>query len=300
MKSNRKLQGTLSLIAAGLLVGASAATANAAPARSGAPAQAAAAHAKVSFPKQDPAQCTAFGKKADARKALAAGQEVIGLWTDIFDMPEAQKLYDTYLTPGPVTHKRTKVGGKQVSADFRNAAETKKAVSGIVDSLKDKLPTASPAFGKNYSLEKAGLGTDLRIAWSDLETTPGFVAGGLSGVELADGTFVPDQRKITGKYSLARTTSNGKTKVTLNVRGLTLNVRDAVDFCPGNLGSGMIRDVALGMSRLERTPYQDGKECDAKAKCFYARPVLFKVTVPLDDVSVDVTDVLSPKAGTTR
>ncbi|MCD7440598.1 nitrite reductase (NAD(P)H) small subunit [Streptomyces lincolnensis] len=287
MKSNRKLvQASLSLIATGLLVGASAFTANAA------------SNSGASFPKQDPAQCTAFGKKADARKAADTGQEVIGLWTDIFDMPEAQKLYETYLTPGPVTHERTKVGGKQVLADFRNADETKKAVSGIVDSLKGKLATDSPVVGQNYSLKQAGLGTDLPIAWSDLETTPGFVAGGLSGVELADGTFVPDQRKITGTYSLARTTVNGKAKVTLDVRGLTLTVRDAIDFCPGNLGSGMIRDVSLGMSRLERTPYRDTKTCDAEAKCFYAKPVLFKVTVPLNNVSVDVTDALSGKAGT--
>ncbi|WP_405818775.1 hypothetical protein OG241_27275 [Streptomyces sp. NBC_01390] len=292
MKSNRRLRASLSLIAAGLLVGASASTANAASNSS----------SGASFPKQDPAQCAAFGKKADARKAADTASEVIGLWTGLFDMPEAQKLYRTYLTPGPVTHGRTKAGGKQVLADFRNAGETKKAVSGIVNSLKGKLTSASasasPVLGQNYSLKGAGLGTDLPIAWSDLKTTPGFVAGGLSGVALTDGTFVPDQRKITGTYSLARTTVNGKSKTTLNMRALTLTVLDSIDFCPGNLGSGMIRDVALGMSRLERTPYRDTKTCDAKAKCFYAKPVLFKVTVPLKNVSVDVTAALSGKAGT--
>ncbi|MEV0638684.1 hypothetical protein AB0I77_27850 [Streptomyces sp. NPDC050619] len=284
MKNNRRLQGALSLIAASLLVGAASTTANAAPVR------AAATDSAASFPKQDPAQCTAFAKKADAKNAADTGKEVIGLWTSIFDLPEAQKLYDAYLTPGPVTHTRTEVGGKNVLAEFRNADETKKAVSGIVGSLKSKLATRFTVPGVEYDLGQAGLGADVPIAWSDLETTPGFMAGGLSGVELADQTFVPDNREITGKYSLAVKISNGKPKATLNVHRLTLTVRDSIDFCPGNLGSGLIRDVSLGLSRLERTPYRDTKQCAAEAKCFYARPALFEVTVPLNDVSVDVTD----------
>lgn len=234
-----------------------------------------------------------------AKKAVDTGKSVIGLWTGIFDLPEAQKLYDTYLTPGPVTHTYTEIRSAKVLAEFRNAAETKKAVIGIVDALKSKLTTASPVVGKTYDLKTAGLGADVAITWSDLETTPGFIAGGRSGVELADRTFLPDRRTITGKYSLAKTVTQGKTRVILKVHGLKLNVRDSVDFCPGNLGSGMIRDVSLDLSRLERTLYRDTEQCDARAKCFYARPALFEVTTPLDDVSVNVTRAFSEKAGAT-
>ncbi|WP_158846806.1 hypothetical protein [Saccharothrix deserti] len=111
---------------------------------------------------------------------------------------------------------------------------------------------------------------------------------------LPDDTSFADVRDITGKYTLTKTVSNGEPRVTLGLHHLSLTVKDSIDFCPGNLGAGLIRDVALGMSRLERTPYQDGKECGGKSSCTYAKPVLFKVTVPLDDVSVDVTDVVKP------
>ncbi|MFF9808192.1 hypothetical protein ACF1G5_24265 [Streptomyces coeruleorubidus] len=284
MRDNRRLQSARALIAAGFLVGVPGATANAAS----------------TFPRQDPAQCTAFGKAVDARKAADTGKSVIGLWTGIHDLPEAQNIYDTYLTPGPVTHTYTEIRSTKALAEFRNAAETKKAVAGIVNGLKSGLTSAPPAFGKTYDLKTAGLGADVPIAWNDVETTPGFIAGGRSGVELADRTFLPDRRTITGNYSLVRTVSHGKTKAILHVRGLKLDVHDSVDFCPGNLGSGLVRGVSLGLSRLERTLYRDTKRCGPGAKCFYARPALFEATTPLNDVSVDVTGAFSAKAGATR
>ncbi|MEU1276617.1 hypothetical protein [Streptomyces sp. NPDC005799] len=299
MKINKTLQGAFCLVAAGLLAGTTGAAANASSAPSGALGQGGAARSVAPFAKQDPSQCTAFSKNADAKKAAAAGSAAIGAWTEFLDMPAAQKLYDAYLTPGPVTHSRTEVRDKNAIAEFRNAEETKKAVNGIVNSLKSKVATKSAIPGTDYDLNKAGLGLDVPIAWSDLQTTPGFIAGGQSGVALADGTFVPDHRAIVGKYSLIEKTSNGKTVVTLNVHRLTLTVKDSIDFCPGNLGSGIIRNVSLGLSRLERTPYRDTTKCDAKATCFYARPTLFAVTVPLNDVSVDVTDLLPKKVGST-
>ncbi|MGW2328198.1 hypothetical protein ACWC5C_20830 [Streptomyces sp. NPDC001700] len=112
-------------------------------------------------------------------------------------------------------------------------------------------------------------------------------------MEFPDGTFVPDSRKIAGKYSLTKTTSDSDTKVALNMHALNLTVLDSIDFFPGNLGTGTIRDVSPGLSRLERTPYVDEKTCVATAECTYARPVLFQVDVPLNDVSVDVTDLFS-------
>ncbi|QKZ18810.1 hypothetical protein [Streptomyces chartreusis] len=298
MQTNRWLRGVLPLATAGLLVCVTGAASNAAPAHGGGAAQAVSTRPTASFPKQDPAQCTAFSKSADAKKAAEDGKSVIGLWTSIFDLPTAQKLYDAYLTPGPVTHTRTSIGGKKVLAEFRNAGETKKAVSQIVSALKNKIATTSPAFGTDHSLRKAGLGSSVPIAWNNLETTPGFIAGGLSGVELADGTSIKDSRAIAGKYSLVKQTVNGKTKVTLNVHRLSLTVRDSIDFCPGNLSGGSFRTIALGLSRLERTPYVDKVRCSGKAKCYYARPALFKVNVPLNDVSVDVTETFSAKAAT--
>lgn len=247
------------------------------------------------FPKQDPAQCTPFGNEQDARKAADAGKGVIQLWTTIFKMPEAQRLYRDYLTPGRASLARTQVVDPKAVEQFRDAKETVDAVNGIVNDLKNKLAADPPAFDTDHDLREAGLGQDVQLAWSDLETTPGFVAGGLSGVELPDKTFVPDRRDLTGNYSVTRTSSNGSAKTTLTVHGLTLKVQDSIDFCPGNLGTGMIRDVALGLSRLERTPYQDGKECGPASNCTYAKPVLFEVTVPLGDVSVDVTNVFSAK-----
>ena len=254
-----------------------------------------------SFPKQDPLQCTPFSNKQDAQNAANAGNEVISLWTGIFDMPEAEALYQNYLTPGRASFKRSEVNGPQVIGQFRNARETVDAVNRIVDGVKSKLKVGHPAFGTDHDLREAGLGQDVRIAWSDLQTTPGFIAGGLSGVELPDHTIVADRRDITGKFSVRKKTSpDGTVKIILSVHGLTLKVQDSIDFCPGNLGGGMIRAAALGLSRLERTPYVDGKECDAVSKCTYAKPTLFEVTVPLGDVSVDVTNVFSAKGWGTR
>ncbi|MFC0433355.1 hypothetical protein [Kutzneria buriramensis] len=204
-------------------------------------------------------------------------------------MPEADKLYEDYLSPGRASLVRTRITAPQVLAGFRNAQETKAAVGDLVGELVAKLPSKAPVFGADQDLRQVGLGQNVPISWGNLETYPGFLAGGLSGVELPGGTTIPDRRDIFGKYTLAKTAAQGHTKVTLTVHGLILRVLDSVDFCPGNLGTGMIRDVALGLSRLERTPYQDGRKCGPDSNCTVAKPVQFEVALPLDDVSIDVT-----------
>jgi hypothetical protein len=285
MPASKKLISTLSMLAAAALVGATGATAHAATPTT--------TPAADTFRKQAATQCTPFTKAKDAKNAAATGTDVVSLWTSIWDMPGAKQLYDAYLTPGKTSLIRTQVGGRTVLADFRKAHETGKAVDRLVADLKSRLRSTSVSFGTDYDLTRAGLGRNVPISWSDLDTTPGFIAGGLSGVQLPDnGPFIPDSRQITGKYSLAKTMVNGTSKVTLTVHDLHLKVLDSIDFCPGNLGSGMIRRVALGLSRLERTPYVDAKKCVAAMRCTYAKPVLFEVDVPLNDVSVDVTKLL--------
>jgi hypothetical protein len=237
---------------------------------------------------QDPAQCTPFQNSTDAQKALQSATSVVQLWTSLQNMPEAGKLYKDYLTPGKASPNRTRVEGSKVLGQFRDAAETTAAVTGVVETLKGRLSSLRPEVGVEYDLAGAEVGQDLVISWTDLAKTPGFIAGGLSGVEIPGQNFIADRRDITGKFSLVK---NGNT-ATLQLRGLKLNVLDSVDFCPGSLGTGAIQSVSLDMSRLERTPYQNGNDCDASSNCTYAKPVLFTVSAPLNDVSVDVTDVV--------
>jgi hypothetical protein len=278
MTSKNRAMNTLVVLAAAVLVGATSAPANAAT-------------STRLLPQQAAEPCTAFGTALEARNAAAKGKAAITLWTTLWGMTEAKKLYDAYLTPGKPSLERTLVTSAAALTAFRQASETNAAVQDLVDGLKDKLPSESVQFDTEYDLNEAGLGLDIPIAWENLQTTPGFIAGGLSGVEYPDTTFVPDSRTIAGKYLLTKTTRDGDTKVTLHLRDLNLRVLDSIDFCPGNLVTGLNRDVALGLSRLERTPYTDRQTCTAAAHCTYARPVLFQADVPLNNTSVDITEL---------
>lgn len=267
------------VLVAALLVGATSAPANAAISTS-------------PLPRQAPEPCTGFSTAQEAKSAAAKGKAAITLWTTLWGMPEAKELYDAYLTPGRPSLTRASVTATAALTAFRQASETNAAVQDIVDGIKAKLPHEPVQFDTEYDVNEAGLGLNMPISWENLQTTPGFTAGGLSGVEYPDTTLIPDSRSIAGKYLLTKTMGDGGTKVTLQLRNLHLTVLDSIDLCPGNLSTGVNRDVALGLSRLERTPYTDTQTCTAAAHCTYARPVLFQVGVPLNDVSIDVTDLL--------
>lgn len=238
----------------------------------------------VASPSQDdPLQCTPFTVEQDAKNAQAAGQFVVAAWTALHNLPEAKALYDAYLTPGVASASRTHVTAAASLDQFRTAPETRTGVDAMTAKLVEKLRSAPPLPDVPYDLRGTGVGQNLPIAWLDLQTTPGFIAGGLSGVVSSAGTFA-DTRDITGTYSVHRTppSASAPAKATLTVHRPILKVQDSIDFCPGNLGTGAVRDTTLAMSRLEHTPY-------GTQGATYAKPILFDVTVPLDDLSVDVT-----------
>jgi hypothetical protein len=62
-----------------------------------------------------------------------------------------------------------------------------------------------------------------------------------------------------------------------------LDVNDSITFCPGNPGSQWAQTFGrtVEMSRLEKTPHPAGGT--------YAKPILWHLSTPLNEVRVDVT-----------
>lgn len=147
-------------------------------------------------------------------------------------------------------------------------------------------PLQDPATTRPHQLQPTGVGANLKINWGDVNTTPGFIAGGTGSVDIPSlGRTFLDTRDIVGTYVILPTVDAKGVlqKVMLRLTGLQLKINDSIDFCPGNLGGwkGEFFGRTLDMSRLERTPHPAGGT--------WAKPILIDVNVPLDTVMTDIT-----------
>jgi len=203
---------------------------------------------------------------------------------------------DAYLTPGVPSPDRQQFTDPTALEQFAHDPATVAAAKQLLSSLHDTIASQSASRTLTGEITPvntpADFGNDLRIKYSDLYTYPGFLAGGLSGVESNAGASWDDSRDITGTYELdAKATEKGVlASVTLVGKSMTLDVKDSVDFCPGNLAGAVARQLTVDLSRLERTAYPNGQMA-AVGEPSFAKPVLFEVKTGLDDQSLDVTDL---------
>ncbi|MBF4160205.1 hypothetical protein ISG29_00770 [Nocardioides sp. CBS4Y-1] len=112
-------------------------------------------------------------------------------------------------------------------------------------------------------------------------TPPGNAAGGTGSYVVGDVEY-PDEREVTGTLRLeSDIDSRGVVRAAdLVTEGLSYRVRDAIDFCPGNPGTGQEIAFTVPFSRLEVTPYGDTDQT-------FAAAVPFEVDVDLKDADFD-------------
>lgn len=87
------------------------------------------------------------------------------------------------------------------------------------------------------------------INFNDPMEIPGHIAGGVGSSDAG-----PDLRRVSGYITFRRDTDTaGRTSGVRMVTHFNFLVRDAIDFCPGDLGTGEEQKITIPLSRLEAT-----------------------------------------------
>ncbi|WP_432837698.1 nidogen-like domain-containing protein [Dactylosporangium sp. CA-092794] len=201
----------------------------------------------------------------------------------------AAQAYSIYLQGGRATQAREDLS----DPSFATVQPTRDAVEQLKTKLKNavsaappplaapqsptvrqltEFPSASAAIGKNWKI-------DFKAA--EAATVPGLLAGHFGESSRTTGSK-PDTRDFTGPLTfIPQADAKGVlTHVDVKVTSKIV-VNDAIDFCPGALGSDMQKVFTIAMSRLEVTA-QAGNGT-------YARPYLFTASADIAPYLVDVT-----------
>jgi hypothetical protein len=104
------------------------------------------------------------------------------------------------------------------------------------------------------------------FSFHGFDTIPGIVAGGVS-----PGPGVVESRSVKVKEALVRRTETGGTTTGIKLRvQFSFVVKDAIDFCPGNMGGFIASHVTIPFSRLEAS----GMAFSVPFEVYYDGPVL--------------------------
>jgi hypothetical protein len=243
---------------------------------------------------QDARQCTSFGSEQAgqdaAQNALTLARTSADAWSVGGRVPAARSLFRAYLTPGTFSPTIRQVTDDGARKEFRDDPVTQQKVNTLLQQVLQQLATAppplqDPATPYTNSLDAAGLGKHVDIAWSGL-TTPGLIAGGKGSLiwPWPSGTTYLDDRNIAGDYRVIPTLSSRGVVLSVRLQSsvLDLEVIDSIDFCPGNLAGtfGQFLGRTLDMSRLETTPHPSG---------YWATPIRWRLTTKLSPQDIDVT-----------
>jgi hypothetical protein len=188
------------------------------------------------------------------------------LWGD-----EAADLFDKYLTSTaknvtPVIFDRP---ASPLVQSFINHPATEKRTRDLAANIEKNLEcTYGLEANTWFSISPSVYPDDLKAPFSfgGFDTIPGIVAGGVSP---APG--VPESRELRRKQVLVRRDEvNGVTQgVKLRIQ-FSFIVKDAIDFCPGNMGGFLAGHVTIPMSRLEVS----GMAFAVPFQVYYDGPVL--------------------------
>jgi len=147
--------------------------------------------------------------------------------------------------------------------------------------------------GETYTFE--GVDHDLAPGFIVLNyegtlTTAGNSAGGTGSFFVGDVETL-DERELSGELVLEHDISGRGvvTRAELLTKGMEFRVLDAIDFCPGNPGTGQETNATVPLSRLESTEYGD-------SGATWAAAVPFEVEVDLVDADFDDYKALVKRA----
>ncbi len=221
-----------------------------------------------------------------ARSSVAFLNATLLPFLDVEMGPDSMRLWGEYLQGGVPSLVRSDLINPDSLAQFKNDTATQAAASQFFNELDAAvLTTETPELtGSPTTLDLssfAPIGRNQVIKYSGVLTVPGNLAGG-TGMSSPDVGSVPDTRDFHGTVVLDPTVNEkgAITKVTSTTTAKLL-VQDSVDLCPGNPGTLAEMAATIALSRLEKTPKPSGGT--------YGKPVLFKIDVPLDGVTRDVT-----------
>jgi hypothetical protein len=173
------------------------------------------------------------------------GTEVAGLWRAYLSRRHGESLRRRVFSEP----------SSQIVQGFVRSTTTAARQRQLTDRIKSALPSNCPnlAPGAPTAFAVSGFLTAEDLAYpinfnQPLEI-PGHIAGGVGSSDAG-----PDSRQVSGSVILRRDTdSSGQTTgVHLSTR-FQFVVLDAIDFCPGDPGTGQEQAITIPLSRLEMT-----------------------------------------------
>jgi hypothetical protein len=200
--------------------------------------------------------CRPFASQEDARN-----DRTNNLDSAIAGVPntKAQDYYRRYaMQPGPAGD----ISG-EVGADFQKAETTRVATQQLVDAAQKALKDSPPTFPDGQTVINPGirevLSEDIigpimkNLRFTDYLEVPGLIAGGIDTAQGSCGVGAvpstqPDERLVDGTFTVSK---NDDGSIFVSPVGLRFTVRDTLDFCPGNCGSGLAQGTTVPLSRWE-------------------------------------------------
>lgn len=202
--------------------------------------------------------CQPFGSRAIARRCReyllksfipldesVFGAEVAGLWRYYLSRRHGESLRRRVFS----------AQSSQIVQGFVNSVTTAERQRQLVDRIKSALPLNCPSLAPgtptDFPVNRFLSAEDLAypINYNQPFEIPGHIAGGVGSSDAG-----PDSRQVSGSVILRRDTdSAGRTTGVHLTTGLRFVVLDAIDFCPGDPGTGQEQAITVPLSRLEMT-----------------------------------------------
>jgi hypothetical protein len=229
--------------------------------------------------------CKPFRTSTDADRAVLYLRSVLLPFLSVKVGHASRDLYEKFLQGGPnEARSPEQVTDRAALEQFRTDQMTTAGVVELLSQLQDEVIAEKPVLSApsnptTRSLTDFEVGQNANINWHKPLTIPGNIAGGVGEV-IIDTHHFPDLRNFSGALQLIPEATNRGVlrKVTLRITSLTLDVVDAIDFCPGDQGSALEQNFTIPLSRLEMTPL-DTPPVSNRQRGFYGRKIRFAVEV---------------------
>jgi hypothetical protein len=179
--------------------------------------------------------------------------------------PRVVPVWETYLNGGASKEQNY---SEHFGLDFAESDTTLRAADYLVDALEDNLKADPPRsdalsaedvrarigalYGENGDLENPASGQSMNF--NDIKSIPGNLAGGAGTDQTtcnagANPSTQKDERRARMEVSITRIDADFVEVLPV----ITFTVRDTVDLCPGDCGTGIERGATVPFSRFEAT-----------------------------------------------
>lgn len=226
--------------------------------------------------------CKPFTRTSDAERAVAYLRQRLLPFLRLAIGETSYDLYNKYLTPGTPTAAREDIKNSAALNSFRTDKSTVTAYEDVLDEVERKVRSSPPPLAPPETPTTKKLadyrptGEKLSIVFGNPLSLPGNIAGGVGSVQWPGQPGIPDERNFAGDLTFSPKADTKGVLIRVDVKpALKLTVFDSVDFCPGDAGGGVEKNLTIPLSRLEKTPHASGGT--------WAKPTLFRAeTEPLD------------------